>query len=83
MPPFRAPNSTGDHRAMSEITPTPRTTLKRLPERGHHDRETIYRILDEGIVCHLGFVKEGQYSRRPPHAAGAVRWQNIPAHAHT
>jgi len=45
---------------MSEIKPTPRTTLRRLPGRGHHDRETIYRILDEGIVCHLGFVKEGQ-----------------------
>jgi len=35
---------------------TERTTLKRLPERGAHDRETIDAILDEGLVCHLGVV---------------------------
>src|SRR5436190_9547066 len=39
---------------------TDRTTLHRLPERGHHDRATIDAILDEAIVCHLGFVEEGQ-----------------------
>ena len=30
--------------------------MKRLPERGHHDRELIDSILDEGLVCHLGVV---------------------------
>jgi len=39
---------------------TERTTLKRLPKRGHFDRETIYGILDEGFVCHVGFMVEGQ-----------------------
>lgn len=39
---------------------TPRTTLKRLPQRGTHDRATIDAILDEGLVCHVGFVHEGQ-----------------------
>jgi nitroimidazol reductase NimA-like FMN-containing flavoprotein (pyridoxamine 5'-phosphate oxidase superfamily) len=34
---------------------TERTTLHRLPERGHHDRATIDAILDEALVCHLGF----------------------------
>ncbi|HUL16242.1 MAG TPA: pyridoxamine 5'-phosphate oxidase family protein [Terriglobales bacterium] len=45
---------------MSEFTPTPRTQVKRLPKRGHYDRETVYKILDEAFVCHVGFVSEGQ-----------------------
>jgi nitroimidazol reductase NimA-like FMN-containing flavoprotein (pyridoxamine 5'-phosphate oxidase superfamily) len=36
--------------------PTARTTLRRLPDRGHHDRATIDAILDEALVCHLGLV---------------------------
>lgn len=44
----------------SSYTPTPRTTLKRLPKRGTYDREAVHRILDEGLYCHLGFVVEGQ-----------------------
>lgn len=33
-----------------------RTALRRLPERGHHDRATIDAILDEALICHLGLV---------------------------
>jgi nitroimidazol reductase NimA-like FMN-containing flavoprotein (pyridoxamine 5'-phosphate oxidase superfamily) len=39
---------------------TPRTRLKRLPKRGHFDRETVYAILDEAFICHVGFVSDGQ-----------------------
>jgi len=39
---------------------TPRTTLKRLPQRGHYDRELINQILDEGFICHVGFAVDGQ-----------------------
>jgi len=39
---------------------TERTRLKRLPKRGHFDRETVYGILDEGFICHVGFAAEGQ-----------------------
>lgn len=39
---------------------SPRTTVKRLPARGVYDRETVYAILDEGLVCHVGFVFDGQ-----------------------
>jgi nitroimidazol reductase NimA-like FMN-containing flavoprotein (pyridoxamine 5'-phosphate oxidase superfamily) len=35
---------------------TERTTLKRLPERGSHERATIDAILDEALICHLGVV---------------------------
>jgi nitroimidazol reductase NimA-like FMN-containing flavoprotein (pyridoxamine 5'-phosphate oxidase superfamily) len=30
-----------------------------LRKRGHYDRATIDAILDEGIICHVGFVHEG------------------------
>jgi nitroimidazol reductase NimA-like FMN-containing flavoprotein (pyridoxamine 5'-phosphate oxidase superfamily) len=36
-----------------------RTTVRREPQRGVYDRETIYEILDSGFVCHMGFVHEG------------------------
>lgn len=39
---------------------TPRTTIRRLPKRGHYDRETLHAVLDAGFVCHLGIVVDGQ-----------------------
>jgi len=42
------------------FTPTPRTKVQRLPDRGKYDRETVHSILDQGFVCHVGFVVEGQ-----------------------
>lgn len=38
----------------------PRTQLNRLPERGSDDRELIAEILDDGILCHVGYVIEGR-----------------------
>ncbi|HVF43573.1 MAG TPA: pyridoxamine 5'-phosphate oxidase family protein [Pyrinomonadaceae bacterium] len=38
---------------------TERTTLRRLPKRGSFERQTVYDILDEGFVCHVGFVSDG------------------------
>ena len=43
-----------------EFTQTNRTKLKRLPKRGVFERETVYKILDEGFICHVGFVLDGQ-----------------------
>src|SRR5215475_7285930 len=45
---------------MSEFTPTERTQVKRLPKRGKYDSETVYKILDEAFICHVGFVADGQ-----------------------
>ncbi len=39
---------------------TERTTLKRLPKRGVYDRELVYKILDEGFICHVSFSVAGQ-----------------------
>jgi nitroimidazol reductase NimA-like FMN-containing flavoprotein (pyridoxamine 5'-phosphate oxidase superfamily) len=46
---------------MSETQmPTPRTRVVREPHRGVYDRETVYQILDEGFLCHIGFAIDGQ-----------------------
>lgn len=46
---------------MSEIqAPTTRTRVVREPQRAVYDRETVYRILDEGFICHVGFIVDGQ-----------------------
>jgi uncharacterized protein len=42
------------------IPPTERTRVARESHRGAYDRETIYKILDEGFVCHVGFSVDGQ-----------------------
>ena len=45
---------------MSEFTPTERTKVRRLPDRGKYDSESVYGILDEAFICHVGFVVDGQ-----------------------
>ncbi len=37
---------------------TARSTLRRKRERGSHDRTRIHDVLDEGLVCHVGFVAD-------------------------
>ena len=40
---------------------TPRTTGRRVPDRMRYQREAVYAILDEALVCHMGFVNgDGQ-----------------------
>src|SRR5712671_7514619 len=46
---------------MSETQmPTARTRVVREADRAVYDREAVYRILDEGFLCHVGFVADGQ-----------------------
>jgi len=42
------------------FAPTQKTALKRLPHRASYERRLIHRILDEALVCHVGFVDSGQ-----------------------
>jgi uncharacterized protein len=44
----------------ASTVPSARTNVKRHPERGAYDRATIDAILDEALICHLGFVVDGQ-----------------------
>jgi nitroimidazol reductase NimA-like FMN-containing flavoprotein (pyridoxamine 5'-phosphate oxidase superfamily) len=45
---------------MTSYAKTARTRVKRVPERGRYDRETVHAILDAGLICHVGFVADGQ-----------------------
>lgn len=45
---------------MNNNAPSDRTRVKRLPKRGIYDKASIHRILDEGLVAHVGFVVDGQ-----------------------
>jgi uncharacterized protein len=40
--------------------PTPRTTPSRYRERAQYDRETVHEILDEALICHLGYLGAGR-----------------------
>jgi nitroimidazol reductase NimA-like FMN-containing flavoprotein (pyridoxamine 5'-phosphate oxidase superfamily) len=43
-----------------DFSKTKRTTLKRLPKRGVYKRNSIYDILDEGFICHVGFAVDSK-----------------------
>jgi nitroimidazol reductase NimA-like FMN-containing flavoprotein (pyridoxamine 5'-phosphate oxidase superfamily) len=46
--------------AAAGYAPTARSKVRRLPERGAYDHDTVNAILDEGFVCHVGFELLGQ-----------------------
>jgi uncharacterized protein len=52
----RAMDTTSPH----AYSPTARTKIRRLRKRGVYDKERVHEILDEGTICHVGFVKDGQ-----------------------
>jgi nitroimidazol reductase NimA-like FMN-containing flavoprotein (pyridoxamine 5'-phosphate oxidase superfamily) len=43
-----------------DFEPGALTRVRRRAERGHYDRATVYAILDEGILCHVGYQLEHQ-----------------------
>ena len=53
-----------------DFPPTPRTRVKRLGYRACYDRKTVYAILDAGLVCHVGYVIDGQ-----PYVTPTAYWR--------
>lgn len=45
---------------MNTYIPTPRTKVRRLSKRAVYDKEQVHAILDEGFLCHVGFVQDRQ-----------------------
>lgn len=41
------------------LSTTDRTRLRRSKERGSSDRNDLYEVLDQGLICHLGVVVDG------------------------
>ena len=39
--------------------PTERTRVRRIPEKAAYDRATVDEILDEALICHVGFIQDG------------------------
>ncbi|MFE2023095.1 pyridoxamine 5'-phosphate oxidase family protein [Streptomyces sp. NPDC059499] len=58
MPDTVTPDTTGQA-ATAPYEPTGRTVPSRARERASYDREVVHSILDEGYLCHLGFVRDG------------------------
>ncbi|HSS08520.1 MAG TPA: pyridoxamine 5'-phosphate oxidase family protein [Acidimicrobiales bacterium] len=42
------------------VRTTPRSTVRRLRERGSYDRAVVHEVLDEALICHVGFAIDGQ-----------------------
>jgi len=45
---------------MNEFEVTRRNRVRLMPERGHYDRDVVHAIIDEALLCHVGFVDDGQ-----------------------
>jgi nitroimidazol reductase NimA-like FMN-containing flavoprotein (pyridoxamine 5'-phosphate oxidase superfamily) len=44
---------------MSDFELTTQNRVRRIPARGHYDKAVIYPIIDEALICHVGFVEDG------------------------
>ena len=56
---------------MNAFTPTTRTRGKRLHERVAYDRDAVYAVLDAGMMCHVGYVIDGQ-----PYVTPTCYWRD-------
>ena len=46
--------------AEANFSRTDRNRVRRIPDRGVYDRETVYAIIDEALICHVGIAVDGQ-----------------------
>ncbi|MGA2457857.1 MAG: pyridoxamine 5'-phosphate oxidase family protein [Terriglobales bacterium] len=49
----------------SNLNPTPRTRVVREPQRAVYDRDAVNQILDEALLCHVGFVANSNSDFQP------------------
>lgn len=50
---------------------TPRNRVKRLHERGRYDRESVWAVLDDAMMCTVAYVIDGQ-----PYATPTIHWRD-------
>jgi nitroimidazol reductase NimA-like FMN-containing flavoprotein (pyridoxamine 5'-phosphate oxidase superfamily) len=55
---------------MTAFAPTHRSKVKRLHERGRYDEESVFAILDAGMIAHIGYVIDGQ-----PYVTPTAYWR--------
>jgi nitroimidazol reductase NimA-like FMN-containing flavoprotein (pyridoxamine 5'-phosphate oxidase superfamily) len=59
-----------DSATLPSFAPTNRTRVRRVHERGRYDRETVFAILDSAMMCHIGYVIDGQ-----PYVTPTLFWR--------
>jgi nitroimidazol reductase NimA-like FMN-containing flavoprotein (pyridoxamine 5'-phosphate oxidase superfamily) len=59
---------------MTNLTKTPRSTVRRKGDRASHDSAGIHAVLDEALVVHVGFVQDGQPFVIPANAWRVGEW---------
>ena len=45
---------------MTEFPQTAQNRVRRMPTRGAYDKATIYPIVDEALICHVGLIEAEQ-----------------------
>jgi len=55
----------------AETPPSDRTRVRRLAKRAHYDEATVHAILDAGLLCHVGYVIDGQ-----PYVTPTAHWRD-------
>jgi len=60
-----------DSASLPAFVPIARTRIRRHPERAHYDRDAVYAILDAALLCHIGYVIDGQ-----PYVTPTLFWRD-------
>jgi uncharacterized protein len=55
---------------MNSYSPTERSRVKRIHERGRYDKETVFAIVDAALMCHIGYIIKGQ-----PYVTPTFHWR--------
>jgi nitroimidazol reductase NimA-like FMN-containing flavoprotein (pyridoxamine 5'-phosphate oxidase superfamily) len=55
----------------TDFNRTARTRVKRLGKRAVYNREEVYGVLDAGLMCHVGYVIDGQ-----PYVTPTAYWRD-------
>ncbi|HEX3863019.1 MAG TPA: pyridoxamine 5'-phosphate oxidase family protein [Stellaceae bacterium] len=60
-----------DTSALPAFVPSRQSRVRRHPERGHYDRETVFAILDASLMCHVGYAIDGK-----PYVTPTLFWRD-------
>ena len=58
------------------FSPTERSRVKRLHERGRYDRETVHAILDAGMIAHIAYVIPDATNGGQPYVTPTAYWRD-------
>ena len=59
-----------DTTILPSFVPTKRSRVRRLHQRARYDKESVHAILDAALMCHIGYVIDGQ-----PYVTPTLFWR--------